>query len=141
MRVAVAALLMLGTMVVTTVATTVASGPAFAAGRVVTTESSDTMADGVACRVPLEQALEIINRWAERIVTVSEAEIAAAMRFYFSDTHNVAEGAGAAPLAALIKERTAMERRRVGLVLSGGNVDREVYARVLGEDLGRDIGK
>jgi threonine dehydratase len=103
----------------------------FAAGRVVTTESADTMADGVACRVPLQEALEVINRWAERIVTVSEAEIAAAMRYYFSDTHNVAEGAGAAPLAALIKERAAMERRRVGLVLSGGNVDREVYARVL----------
>jgi len=106
----------------------------FAAGRVVTTESADTMADGVACRVPLEEALEVINRWAERIVTVSEAEIAAAMRFYFSDTHNVAEGAGAAPLAALLKERAAMERRRVGLVLSGGNVDREVYARVLAEE-------
>src|SRR5579863_8272772 len=104
----------------------------FAAGRVVTTEAADTMADGVACRVPLEDAVEIINRWAERIVTVSEAEIADAMRVYFSDTHNLAEGAGAAPLAALLKERRAMERRRVGLVLSGGNVDREVYARVLG---------
>jgi threonine dehydratase len=103
----------------------------FAAGRVMTTESADTIADGVACRVPLDDAVELINRWAERIVTVSEAEIAAAMRYYFSDTHNVAEGAGAAPLAALIKERAAMERRRVGLVLSGGNVDREVYARVL----------
>jgi threonine dehydratase len=103
----------------------------FAAGRVMTTESADTIADGVACRVPLDDAVEVINRWAERIVTVSEAEIAAAMRYYFSDTHNVAEGAGAAPLAALLKERSAMERRRVGLVLSGGNVDREVYARVL----------
>lgn len=103
----------------------------FAAGRVVTTEAADTMADGVACRVPLEDAVEIINRWAERIVTVSETEIATAMRVYFSDTHNLAEGAGAAPLAALLKERPAMERRRVGLVLSGGNVDRQVYARVL----------
>jgi threonine dehydratase len=106
----------------------------FAAGRVVTTESADTIADGVACRVPLDEAVEVINRWAERIVTVSEAEIAAAMRYYFSDTHNVAEGAGAAPLAALLKERAAMEGRRVGLVLTGGNVDREVYARVLAED-------
>jgi threonine dehydratase len=106
----------------------------FAAGRVVTTESADTMADGVACRTPAAEAVEIINRWAERIVTVSEAEIAAAMRHYFSDTHNVAEGAGAAPLAALLKERVVMERRRVGLVLSGGNVDREVYARVLAEE-------
>src|SRR5690348_719995 len=106
----------------------------FAAGRAITTETADTLADGVACRVPREEAVEIINRWAERIVAVSEEEIAAAMRFYFSDTHNVAEGAGAAPLAALLKERTAMERHRVGLVLSGGNVDREVYARVLAGD-------
>ena len=104
-------------------------------GRVVTTESADTIADGVACRVPTPRRVEVINRWAERIVTVSEAEIAAAMRDYFSDTHNVAEGAGAAPLAALLKERAAMERRRVGLVLSGGNVDREVYARVLAENV------
>jgi threonine dehydratase len=106
----------------------------FAAGRVIATASADTLADGVACRVPRADAVEVINRWAERIVTVSEAEIAAAMRFYFSDTHNVAEGAGAAPLAALLKERRAMERRRVGLVLSGGNVDRETYARVLAEE-------
>jgi threonine dehydratase len=105
----------------------------FAAGRVIATESADTIADGVACRVPLDEAVEVINRWAERIVTVSEAEITSAMRYYFSDTHNVAEGAGAAPLAALLKERAAMERRRVGLVLSGGNVDREVYACVLAQ--------
>jgi threonine dehydratase len=105
----------------------------FAAGRVIATESADTIADGVACRVPLDEAVEVINRWAERIVTVSEAEITSAMRYYFSDTHNVAEGAGAAPLAALLKERAAMEGRRVGLVLSGGNVDREVYARVLAQ--------
>jgi threonine dehydratase len=105
----------------------------FAAGRPVATESAETIADGVACRVPDADALAIIFRWAERIVTVSESEIAAAMRHYFSDTHNVAEGAGAAPLAALLKERSAMERRQVGLVLSGGNVDREVYARVLAD--------
>jgi len=122
----------LGTKIVGVVAENApAYALSFAAGRVITTESADTIADGVACRVPLETAVEVINRWAERIVTVSEAEIAAAMRYYFSDTHNVAEGAGAAPLAALLKERAAMEHRRVGLVLSGGNVDREVYARVL----------
>ena len=103
----------------------------FAAGRPVATESAETIADGVACRVPDAEAVEIILRWAERVVTVSEAEIAAAMRHYFSDTHNLAEGAGAAPLAALLKERAAMERRQIGLVLSGGNVDRDVYARVL----------
>jgi threonine dehydratase len=105
----------------------------FAAGRAIATESADTIADGVACRVPDAEALSIIGRWAERVVTVSEAEIAAAMRHYFSDTHNVAEGAGATPLAALLKERAAMEGRRVGLVLSGANVDRDLYARVLAE--------
>lgn len=105
----------------------------FAAGRVVTTADADTLADGIACRTPAGDAVAIINRWAERIVAVSETEIAAAMRHYFSDTHNVAEGAGAAPLAALLKERAAMERRRIGLILSGGNVDRELYARVLAE--------
>jgi len=105
----------------------------FAAGRVMTTESADTIADGVACRVPLDEAVELINRWAERIVTVSEAEIAAAMRYYFSDTHNVAEGAGAAPLAAALKEREVVKGKKVGLVLSGGNVDRAVFADVLQE--------
>lgn len=105
----------------------------FAAGRVVTTADADTLADGIACRTPARDAVAIINRWAERIVAISETEIAAAMRHYFSDTHNVAEGAGAAPLAALLKERAAMERRRIGLILSGGNVDRELYARLLAE--------
>ncbi len=125
----------LGTKIVGVVAENApAYALSFAAGRVIATESADTIADGVACRVPLAEAVAVINRWAERIVTVSEAEIAAAMRYYFSDTHNVAEGAGAAPLAALLKERAAMERRRVGLVLSGGNVDREVYARVLAQE-------
>ena len=105
----------------------------FAAGRLIPTESADTIADGVACRVPDAYALSVIRRWAERIVTVSDAEFAAAMRHYFSDTHNIAEGAGAAPLAALLKERALMEGRRVGLVLSGANVDRDLYARVLAE--------
>ena len=103
----------------------------FAAGKPVSTDSAVTIADGVVCRVPEPQAVEVINRWAERIVEVSEDEIRGAMRYYFTDTHNVAEGAGAAPLAALLKERELMRGRRVGLVLSGGNVDRTVYAEVL----------
>ena len=86
----------------------------------------------MATRVPDAQALEIIRRGAERIVTVSEAEIAGAMRAYFTDTHNVAEGAGAAPLAALLKERTALANQRVGLVLSGGNIDLDLFLRVIG---------
>ncbi len=104
----------------------------FAAGRVVTTESADTFADGVATRVPDPEAFEIIRRGAERIVTVSEDEIAAAMRAYYADTHNLAEGAGAAPLAALMKEGEAMRGRKVGVILSGGNIDLDLFQRVLG---------
>jgi threonine dehydratase len=99
----------------------------FEAGRAIATNSADTFADGVACRTPDAEALDVILRGAARIVAVSEVEIAAAMRAYFTDTHNIAEGAGAVPLAALLKEREAMAGRRVGLVLSGGNIDREVY--------------
>ena len=85
----------------------------------------------MACRVPDESALAVIFAHAERVIAVSEDEIKAAMRHYFTDTHNVAEGAGAAPLAALLKEREAMKGKRVALVLSGGNIDREKYAQVL----------
>lgn len=99
----------------------------------VSTNSADTIADGVACRVPDPDAVATILRGAERVVMVSEAEIKAAMRHYFTDTHNVAEGAAAAPLAALLKERPRMAGRRVGIVLSGGNVDRRLYAEILGE--------
>ncbi len=108
----------------------------FASGEPRSTESADTIADGLACRVAVPEAVELINRGAERIVTVSEGEIRAAMRHYFTDTHNVAEGAGAAPLAALLKERDEMAGKRVALVLSGGNVDRPVFADVLAEDDG-----
>lgn len=103
----------------------------FEAGRIVTTERADTFADGVATRVPDPQAFEIIRKGAERIVTVSEAQIAAAMRAYYTDTHNLAEGAGAAPLAALMKEGEAMRGKRAGLVLSGGNIDLDLFRRVL----------
>jgi threonine dehydratase len=108
----------------------------FAAGEPRSTDTADTIADGLACRATVPEAVEFINREAERVVTVSEAEIRAAMRHYFTDTHNVAEGAGAAPLAALLKERDAMAGKRVALVLSGGNVDRPVFADVLAEDGG-----
>jgi threonine dehydratase len=106
----------------------------FAAGEPVATESAVTIADGMACRTPDPEAVEIINRYASRIVTVEEGEIRSAMRCLFSDTHNAAEGAGAAPLAALLKERDLMRGRRVALILSGGNVDRDVFARVLAEE-------
>jgi threonine dehydratase len=105
----------------------------FEAKRPIPTNSADTIADGMACRVPDEAALAVIWRGAARIVRVSESEIRAAMRHYFTDTHNVAEGAGAAALAALLQERTAMQGKRVALILSGGNVDRPLFAEILAE--------
>ena len=103
----------------------------FAAGAPVAAAVGDTIADGMACRVADADALRIILKGAARIVTVDEEEITAAMRHLFSDTHNVAEGAGAAALAALLQERRHMTSQRVALILTGGNVDRDVYARVL----------
>src|SRR5690606_7442894 len=79
----------------------------FAAGRVVTTDSANTLADGVACRVPSADALAIMARGVARVVRVGEDDIAAAMRAYYTDTHNLAEGAGAIALAALL---SAQER-------------------------------
>jgi len=103
----------------------------FEAGRAVATNSADTMADGMACRTPDEAALAAILKHAARIVSVEDDEIEAAMRHYFTDTHNVVEGAGAAPLAALLQERERMAGKAVGIVASGGNIDIEVYRRVL----------
>ena len=103
----------------------------FAAGHVVTTNSAFTFADGMAVRVPDEAALAIIRHGAERIIEVSDDDIADAIRIYFSDTHSLAEGAGAAPLAALMKERDRMQGRRIGLVLSGQNIDRAWMRDVL----------
>jgi len=103
----------------------------YAAGRPVATASALTIADGIACRVPDPEALEIIGKGASRVATVTDDQIRAAMRHLFSDTHNAAEGAGAAALAALLKERDRMRGRRVALILSGGNVDREVFAETL----------
>lgn len=106
----------------------------FAAGKVVATNSANTMADGMAVRGPDAEALEVILKGADRIVQVSDAEVTAAMRAYYEDTHQLSEGAGAAPLAALLQERDRMKGKKVGLVLSGGNIDREVYLRALAGD-------
>jgi len=102
-----------------------------AAGCIVTTERAETFADGMATRVPDQTAFDIIRKGADRIVTVSDHEIAEAVRAYYTDTHNLAEGAGAAPLAGLLKEREAMRGRKVGLILSGGNVDLELFRRIV----------
>jgi threonine dehydratase len=89
------------------------------------------LADGMACRVPDDAALEIIWRGAARVLEVTDDEVATAMRLYFSATHCVAEGAGAAPLAAALQERERNRGRKIAVVLSGGNVDRDMFARVL----------
>jgi threonine dehydratase len=106
----------------------------FAAGRPISTNSVDTLAGGLAVRVPDSEALEIIRRGAARVATVSEAEMRRAMRILFTDTHNVAEGAGAAPLAAALQERDRLAGKRVAVVLSGGNIDRDAFAQVLTEE-------
>ncbi len=104
----------------------------FAQGRVVTTDSAVTLADDMACRVPMPEALEIIRAGAARILRVGDAEISAAIRAYHEDTHNMAEGAGAAPLAALMRERDKQKGKRIGLILTGANIDRNLYASVIG---------
>jgi threonine dehydratase len=104
----------------------------FAAGKVVTTDSARTFADGVATRTPDPQAIDTICRGASRIVQVSEEAIAEAVRSYFDDTHHIAEGAGAAPLAALMQERGRMIDKRVALILSGGNIERARLVQILG---------
>jgi threonine dehydratase len=99
----------------------------FAACTVVNTNSADTRADGLATRSPDEKALAIILKGASRIVQVTDDEIGAAIRAYWLDTHNLAEGAGAAPLAAALQEKSRLQGKRVGLVLSGGNIDFDLF--------------
>lgn len=103
----------------------------FLKGQVQETASADTLADGVAVRIPNREALSCILKGSSRVVTVSEQQILDAMGVYFHDTHNISEGAGACPLAALLKEKDRMRGRKVGLILSGGNVDADLYEKVL----------
>ncbi len=104
----------------------------FEARRVVPHPSTTRIADGMACSTPNPEALEAILRGVERIVRVSDSEAEAAMRAYFSDTHNVAEGAAGAGLAAVLQERGVLAGMSVGTVFTGGNVDAGTFARVLG---------
>ena len=103
----------------------------FESGDLVETDSANTFADGVAVRVPVEEAFEIYSKGVDRIVDVSDDEVAEAMRIYFRDTHNVAEGAGAASLAALLQERDRMRGKDVGVILTGGNIDTGDFMTVL----------
>jgi len=109
----------------------------FAERRIIEAPVSTRLADGLACRVPDPGAMAIIWEEVDEMVQVSEAEVAAAMRAYFTDTHNVAEGAGAAALAGALKLGDSLRGKRVGLPLTGGNVDGELFAAVLsGQDPG-----
>ena len=114
------------------------TAPAFAlsvaSGRPVSTDSAKTFADGLACREPQAEPLEIIRKGAADMVRVSEAEIADAVRAIYADTHNVAEGAGAASFAALQKQRSLLKGKRVAIILSGSNIDTAVLMRLLRGD-------
>jgi threonine dehydratase len=107
----------------------------FAARRPVEHAVTTVFSDGMACRTPEPDALEILWRHAARVVQVSEREVASAMRLLFTATHNVTEGAGAAPLAAALQERERLRGRKVAVVISGGNVDRPMFADVLTADV------
>jgi threonine dehydratase len=102
-----------------------------AAGRIVPTNSAVTFADGMAVRTPDAAALEVIRRGADRVVEVSDDEIAEAIRIIYSATHNCAEGAGAAALAALVKERERLHSGSAAVILSGHNIDRAWMQTVL----------
>jgi threonine dehydratase len=101
------------------------------AGRPVSTATARTFADGMACREPQPEPFEIIAKGAARVVAVSEDEIAEAVRILFTATHNTAEGAGAAAFAALMQERARLQGKRAGVILSGGNIDMPVFAKIL----------
>ena len=117
------------------VAVVSAGAPAFALSyredRIISHEVTTRIADGMACRTPIREALDIARRGAERVVEVTDEEVESAMRALFADTHNVAEGGGAATLAALLQERSAMRGKTVAVIVSGGNVDSDVYSGIL----------
>ena len=101
----------------------------FKAGTIVSTNSCNTRADGMATRIPDPDSFEIIRKGASRIVEVTDEEIGEAIRALWTDTHNLAEGAGAASLAAAIQEKAKLRGKRVGLILSGGNIDFELFRK------------
>mgnify|MGYP003417303369 CR=1 FL=1 len=105
----------------------------FRAGRVIEAAVTTRLADGMACRVPEAQALELMKREVDDVIAISDDEVAAAMRLLYSATHNVAEGAGAASLAAAMQQRERWRGKCIGVTLCGGNVDRDVFAQVLME--------
>jgi len=111
-----------------------AAALSFKQRKLVESPAESQIADGLACRRPNEDALEIIWAHVARIVEVTDEEIAEAMRIYYEDTHNVAEGAGAASLAAALKEKASLPGKRAGIILTGGNVDRELFVAAINGD-------
>ncbi len=103
----------------------------FESGTATPTNSARTFADGMAVRVPDPLALDIIRDGADRVVQVSDEEVAEAIRAYYTDTHNLAEGAGAASLAALMQEKGKMQGKNVAVILTGGNIDQSWYKTIL----------
>lgn len=103
----------------------------FESNTVITTESANTFADGVATRVPNPDALDIIRKGVERIVRVTDDEVAEAIRMLYTCTHNIAEGAGAASCAAAFQERGLLKGKKVAIILTGGNVDKDWLIQVL----------
>jgi threonine dehydratase len=103
----------------------------FRAKRIVEAPVATQLADGMACRIADDEALQIVLREADDVIAVTDDEVAEAMRVLFADTHNVAEGAGAAALAAAMQQRERWRGRTVGVPLTGGNVDTAVFASVL----------
>lgn len=103
----------------------------FRAGHAVEAPVTTVLADGMACRVPDAAALAVICREVDDVIAVSDDEVAAAMRALFADTHNVAEGAGAASLAGALQQCGRWAGKTIGVTISGGNVDSDVFAKVL----------
>lgn len=112
----------------------------FRARRIIESPVSTKLADGMACRTPEVDALEAIWRGVDRIVQVTDDEVAAAMCMLFECTHNASEGAGAAALAAAVQEQSRILGRKVAVILSGGNVDRELFSAILREKIHNPVG-
>lgn len=104
----------------------------FEAGKCIGTNSADTIADGLAVRNPNQQALDVMLGEVKRIVDISDKQVLDAISCYFDDTHNLAEGAGAAGLAALLKEKEINQGQKVGVICSGGNINRDLLKQALG---------
>ncbi len=105
------------------------------AGRPVAKDTADTFADGLATRSVYAMTFEPLRRGLAGFVTVTDAEIAEAIRLLLRTTHNLAEGAGAAGLAGLLRLGDALAGKRVGIIVSGGNIDRATLARVVNGEI------